>query len=121
MAKLTKTGLIILAASQTVYGYTPKPRYTFGQHKCVMGYNMQAPDHPRKTNRGAYSIVEKSTVEECAYLCDSNKECKAFEFGHNYGVDRDLFRDNDCLLNSHDDTEDSRCSTWNLDVYRESL
>ena len=82
---------------------------------------MEAPDHPRKISRGDddYWVISDSTPKECAYLCDSNPECKAFEFGHDYGASRNVFYQNDCLLNSNDEVE--ACSSWNLDVYRESL
>ena len=86
MVKFTipTTGVLALAASQLVSGsFTSLSQYEFGKHQCVYGYNMQAPAHPRKTVRGNYSVVEKSTAEECALLCDKDSQCKAFEFGHN--------------------------------------
>jgi len=77
------------------------PGYQRMEKSCVSGRNL--------------ANFTDMTPQECANLCDARNDCRAFEYGMNYGGS--FYKVGDCTLQSWSDSVGCSGATWNLDLY----
>ena len=78
--------------------------YVQQKKKCVNGANI------------APGVIPGKTVAECSALCDANRNCKAFEYGTDYGG-QGRYKTGDCQLQSSADSTGCNGAYHNLDLY----
>lgn len=75
-------------------------------------------DHKYKGCVNGHNLVKYTgkSVNECAELCDARSDCKAFEYGMNYGGNGS-YRAKDCQLQSSSNSGNCNGGYHNLDLY----